>query len=485
MTDTKESTMTDTKESTVLRPDWHKAVQVQRGGKHISLPDDPDALPIPVAIDMLHKLYESEEQTVSHRLMLDAWPLDAAFAFNRAIMNRYGYSTITHTTGIFGRKNPPSKFAVDHPTAGTINIFYGSFDLPDLDDDGSVDMTVQRHDGRSVLFLVAEVKRKQEKVVLELYEEAKRLLREDSLYRGTAVEIEFDSDGDPRDPKFIRVANVTAETLIFSAATLLDVNTNIFTPIKHTEECRRRGVPLKRGVLLSGEFGTGKSLTATATANCCADHGWTFIMSRDPQHLHRTLEMAAKYLPAVVFVEDIDTLFEKGRTAATNDLLNTLDGIQSKQGDLMVIFTTNFPERLDPAILRPGRLDAVINVTKPDAGAVARLIKLYGGDQLVPDGDFEPVAKKLAGMGLIPAVVREIVERAKMYAIGENRGVISPDDLLGAGNLLEGHLALSKRNLEAQEERNAKPDGLGTQIANLVAAELERHGLARDERSTG
>jgi SpoVK/Ycf46/Vps4 family AAA+-type ATPase len=73
-------------------------------------------------------------------------------------------------------------------------------------------------------------------------------------------------------------------------------------------------VPLKRGVLLEGPYGTGKTLTAFVTAKKCVENGWTFIMLDRVAALKEALTFARMYAPAVVFAEDIDRSVEGERT---------------------------------------------------------------------------------------------------------------------------------------------------------------------------
>jgi len=218
----------------------------------------------------------------------------------------------------------------------------------------------------------------------------------------------------------------------------------LFTPIEHSEACRAAQVPLKRGVLLEGPYGTGKTLTALVTASKANRNGWTFIYLKSIYDLEEGLKFASMYEPAVIFVEDVDKALG-GRSVESNGILNQLDGINTKHDEVITVFSTNFVEKLDKAFLRPGRLDTVVSVRPPDAEAASRLVKQYSRGLLAFDADFDAIGRTLAGQ--IPAVIREVVERAKIAAIdrlqGESiNGEITEEDIMASMAMMEQHLKL-------------------------------------------
>lgn len=213
----------------------------------------------------------------------------------------------------------------------------------------------------------------------------------------------------------------------------------LWAPIVHTEACRQHQIPLKRGVLLEGTYGTGKTLLARRTAQVCVKHGWTFIMLDDVRALREALVFARRYEPAVVFAEDVDRLVGD-RDQAANDLLNTIDGVLSKDSSIITVLTTNHVEKINKAMLRPGRLDAVISIKPPKADAVIALIRMYGRDLLAQGETLVEAGKVLAGN--IPATIREVVERAKLSMIFHGRAAITQEDILTASYGMADHMAL-------------------------------------------
>ncbi len=157
------------------------------------------------------------------------------------------------------------------------------------------------------------------------------------------------------------------------------------------------------------------------------------------------------------------------RTVKIDDILNTIDGVQSKNTEIMVALTTNHVEQINKAMLRPGRLDAVIDVTPPDAPAARKLMRLYGRTRLDAADTLERAGLVLAGQ--IPAVIREAVERAKLYAIGRAGGgqfVITDQDIADAAAGMQQHLDL----LETKVPSKTAPS-LQDIVAEAVDASTE------------
>lgn len=140
-------------------------------------------------------------------------------------------------------------------------------------------------------------------------------------------------------------------------------------------------LPVPRGMLLHGTPGTGKTMLARALA---AEAAMPFIAVAAPQLLRPDLireifQRARKYAPSIVFIDEIDALGVRGRGGADlgiNQLLAEIDGFQ--RGDdsaIFVIAATNFPEQVDPALTRSGRLDLVLQVPLLDREARAQFIR--------------------------------------------------------------------------------------------------------------
>jgi transitional endoplasmic reticulum ATPase len=141
----------------------------------------------------------------------------------------------------------------------------------------------------------------------------------------------------------------------------------------------------------------------------------------------------------------VDRVTSGERSVEMDDILNILDGIDTKSANIITVLTTNDLMSINPAMLRPGRLDAVIDVTPPDAEAVEKLLRLYGGETIDADTDLSQVSQILNGN--IPAVIAEVVKRAKLaqlrlQPVGERVAKISEAALLDAATTMQAQVKL-------------------------------------------
>lgn len=422
-------------------------VKVEHKGTKIILPSDPAEMSYKEGIAALKMRMEEEETDVSVNEIIKAYPFDGAYAFMNAMKQLFGWATPIPTPGFFGPR-PPATISLEIAYGVTTQIIWGDFAIPGIE--GKLTTGTWPDDSGMVYFNIrGVVKKKHMSDVKRVADLTREIVAQASIYRGKAIRLDCDKNGNVdfnRQPKFLDLSRVNPEELTYSAEVMAQIKTNLFTPIEHTETCRRYGIPLKRGVLLQGPYGTGKTLAAFVTATKCAAHGWTFILLDKVSGLHGALTFAKLYGPSVVFAEDIDRAVSGERSVKMDDILNTIDGLESKGSDIITILTSNHLENINQAMLRPGRLDAVIHVTAPDAEAARKLVRIYSRNTLAPNTDLTEAGKVLDGR--IPAVIREVVERAKLYAIGngsldENGEVkITGKDITEAAQGMQAHLEL-------------------------------------------
>ena len=407
----------------------------------------------------LQRMQEEEESAISFSHRIPCFPLDGLVAFHRALAEKYGWSQMVPTPGFFGPK-PPTMIGIPTSPTEHMSVAIGRCKIPNIS--GHLQVMLDVADDDPALVIGGESQKKHEKEILELAELTRRHLAEGSIYKGKAIKVDFEwarevpSQFHPEKhaPRFMDVGE--APELIFSDSVQSLLQIGLFGPIEHSQACRRHGVPLKRGVLLHGRYGTGKTLTALATAHKAVKAGFTFIYLSSVLDLKRGLDMAQRYAPAVLFAEDIDRVVTGPRSPELDEILNTLDGIDTKHGEVITVFTTNHIEQVNKAALRAGRLDALIEVTPPDARAAEKLVRLYGRDLLAEGIELQQVADALHGR--IPSTIREVVERSKIAAIvrtgGEDiKGKITAEDLLRAAGAMAAHEALL---IEPHRERRSR-----------------------------
>ncbi|RLG51643.1 MAG: AAA family ATPase [Thermoproteota archaeon] len=183
-------------------------------------------------------------------------------------------------------------------------------------------------------------------------------------------------------------------------------------PLKHPEVFERMGVKPPKGVLLYGPPGTGKTLLAKAAAS---ESGASFIAVKGPELLSKwvgesekaireVFRKARQYSPSIVFFDEIDALAPRRSDSGSRvservvaQLLTEMDGIEELEG-VVVMAATNRPDLLDPALLRPGRLDRVIQVPLPDEEGRLEILRIHTREMpLAPDVDLAEVAKLTHG----------------------------------------------------------------------------------------
>lgn len=382
-------------------------------------------LPINMSIEdgilTLVRRLEYMEKPVILTETLDVFPYDGALALDAVLTERYGWSQATGTPGWFG-ENPPQLVNVQTGPNTFVRAPWGAFMLPGIE--GKITADVDQQGGRFKFKMVAQVKRKDEGTINAIFEATREYLKHNSLYRGKAIKIKFrDDDGDPLampQPEFIDTDAIDPEQLILSDAVHDAIDTNLFTPIRRVADCLANGIPVKRGVLLGGTYGTGKTLAASVASRHAADSGVTYLYIPRANELAEAIEFAKQYQsPAcVIFCEDVDRVLSGERDEDMDEILNLIDGIDTKNANIIVVVTTNDLNAIEPAMLRPGRLDAVIEVTAPDAKAVEKLLRFYGKDAILSDTNLTEAGILLNGQ--IPAIIAEVVNRAKLSQLRLN-----------------------------------------------------------------
>jgi transitional endoplasmic reticulum ATPase len=421
-------------------------VNIHRKGDRIIL---PDGMSLDEGIRWLQRKQKEEMTTVGISEVIEAFPLDGAVNFFRVLKEKYGWADLIPTPGFFG-DNPPTMIAVDIGAGETMQVPWGRCQIPKVE--GYLECNFQMIENRPVFCLQGEVVRRDEGVVHEIAELVRKKCKTDSIYRGKAIKMNFrDTDGNRIRkfnpsfcPKFMETAGIKTDGLILSEATMQQVTTSLFNPVEYSERCRKQGIPLKRGVLLEGPFGTGKTLTAHVLAKKCVENQWTFLYLQDVRDLDLALNFAKLYEPAVVFAEDVDRIVGGDeRDDDMNSVLNLVDGVDSKHHEIMVVLTTNLVETIHSAFIRPGRIDAVVTIDPPDMSATVRLVRYYAGDKLVAeDADLQKAVKPLVGHNA--AVIREAVERSKLSAVSNSdEGLkIHANDVGIAAKSMAKHLEL-------------------------------------------
>jgi transitional endoplasmic reticulum ATPase len=370
-------------------------------------------------------------------------PADGAAAFQRAMKRVFGTTGIGKATYSFFGKQPPQYRSIPcGPRGQTLQVPWGKINFSLLD--ATFVLGAAMTDEYGIVFQIAVTAPKKHQARIEgFFKVIEDELVNASIYKGRAI------TAHPEEPQFIDTSGVDKAKIIYRPEVYEQLDVNLWAPMRYTEQLRAADVPLKRAVLLEGPNGTGKTLAGLRTAQVAEEFGWTFIIVRAGDDPFAALNTAKMYAPAVVWVEDLDVIASAGISAnegrkAIAKVLDLLDGVQAKGAEVMAGFTSNFAEKLDKSVVRPGRLDAVIPVGALDDDGYRRLVTVLVGQLLNTDEiAWEQVAE--AYEGFLPSFAAEAALRAIRYSITRNAGQpkqIDTKDLVDAAFGMRSHLEL-------------------------------------------
>merc|ERR1712178_25495 len=216
-----------------------------------------------------------------------------------------------------------------------------------------------------------------------------------------------------------------------------EIKESVELPLTHPEYYEEMGIKPPKGVILFGPPGTGKTLLAKAVANQTSATFLRIVGSEliqkylgdGPKLVRELFRVAEEHSPSIIFIDEIDAVGTKRYDSNSGgereiqrtmlELLNQLDGFDSR-GDVKVIMATNRIESLDPALLRPGRIDRKIEFPLPGEKTKRRIFKIHTGKMNLSDDvdleDYITGKDKLSG-----ADIKAICTEAGLLALRERR----------------------------------------------------------------
>jgi cell division protease FtsH len=233
---------------------------------------------------------------------------------------------------------------------------------------------------------------------------------------------------------------------------------------KDSSKIQEMGGRIPMGVLLNGPPGTGKTLLAKVTAsesnaNFIQASGSEFVemyVGVGAKRVRELFNRARKMAPCIIFIDEIDAVAGKRgidnnseREQTLNELLVQMDGFNNRD-NILVFAATNQLDKLDPAILRPGRFDRKISVYLPDAKGREKILKIYLDKTKVKSVNVKLIAR--ATNGFSGADLSNLVNEAILFAARSGRNFVSQKDLIWAKDKIimgsERKLSLSKDDLK-------------------------------------
>ncbi|HWD40249.1 MAG TPA: ATP-binding protein [Fimbriimonas sp.] len=238
--------------------------------------------------------------------------------------------------------------------------------------------------------------------------------------------------------RFHEPSKLASKDVILPEATLSLIERNTIGFFDKLEKLRATGRSVKRGILLYGRPGTGKTLTAKWVSSAIPGLTTLFLSADQLFLIKDCCQMARMLAPSLVVLEDVDLIArDRGREEnlqsriTLNQLLNEMDGVSDNSGVLFLL-TTNRPEELELALAaRPGRIDQAIEYPLPDADCRERLFETYLSGLERENLDLSDLVRRTDGAP--PAFIEELVRKALSTALLENdRAVIRQDHFSAA-----------------------------------------------------
>lgn len=277
-----------------------------------------------------------------------------------------------------------------------------------------------------------------------------------------------------------QIPSVSYQQIGGLGAQIEQIKEAIEMPFTHPDLYRSYGLRPPQGVLLYGPPGCGKTLIAKAVATSLANHlsdgekGAFFLSIKGPELLNkyvgeterqiraifaRARELAAEDLPVVVFFDEMEALFRTRGSGISSDvetmivpqLLAEMDGVESLD-NVIIVGASNREDLIDPAVLRPGRLDVKIRIERPNAKGAAEILKIYLNTDV-------PIAEKeISVAGSKEAAVDNLIENtvAELYQESEQTALFEMRYLTGASRKIYLHDLVSGAMLESIVERAKK-----------------------------
>ena len=228
---------------------------------------------------------------------------------------------------------------------------------------------------------------------------------------------------------------------------------------------------------------TGKTLQAFKIAADAIKHNWCFIYIKEPSYLARTLRLA-KTLDqngngVILFLEDLDQIARGNRDSAMQDILNTLDGGDTKDMSVISIFTTNHIELIEPTFLRGKRIGSIISLGFLDQKTALEYITItFTKDNYEIDSKgMTEVCELIEQSNIAPAFMAEICESVKSHMIFADEPIIKAEYIENAVKSYLRQVNIAKKKDMSETDESRLSDSLRKIITKDVVDLLKEQKL--------
>ncbi len=308
------------------------------------------------------------------------------------------------------------------------------------------------------------------------------LRRQHNVYRGQLLELVAGDGG--VSVGFPVLAPTRREDVVLPEQVLRRIERHTLDMAARRADLQAAGQHLKRGLLLHGPPGTGKTHTVRYLVQHLAGSTVLLLSGRSLHLVGEVTALARELQPAVVVLEDVDLVAEDrsygpGPSPVLFELLDAMDG-SAADADLLFLLTTNRADLLEPALAaRPGRVDVAVEIGLPDADGRRRLLELYaaGVPHSWTDADLGRTVERTAGV--TASFVKELLRRAVLEALAETPGplqhVDGPALDRALDDLLDSTSAVTRALLGVPGDQSGPPSEGGAAHPG-VAREYARRG---------
>jgi ATP-dependent 26S proteasome regulatory subunit len=245
-------------------------------------------------------------------------------------------------------------------------------------------------------------------------------LRKNNVYRGHILSV-APNRFEGVEIHFHHLPKIARENIILPEGLLARVERQTLGFGRHSQRLLAAGRHLKRGLLLHGAPGTGKTLTAMYLAAQSGDRTVLLLTGRGLGMIEQSCALARTLQPSIVILEDVDLVAEERThrqagcaTPLLFELLNEMDGL-ADDADVLFLLTTNRADLLEPALAaRPGRVDQAFEIPLPDKDCRRRLFDLYARGLTLRVAEWERFLHRTQGASA--AFIRELMRKAALFA---------------------------------------------------------------------